>query len=53
MPETKILNIKTVDIPITDYKVTPELLERVLKHVTVPHMILFNNPNPSGLIYKR
>lgn len=50
--QTKILNIKTVDIPNTDYKVTPELLERVLKHVTVPHMILFNNPNnPSGLIY--
>ena len=24
----------------------------ILKHVTVPHMIIFNNPNnPSGLIY--
>ena len=50
--QSKILNIRTIDIPNENYKVTPELLERVLKHVTVPHMILFNNPNnPSGLIY--
>jgi len=50
--QTNILNIKTIDIPNTDYKVTPALLESVLKHVTVPHMVLFNNPNnPSGLVY--
>ena len=51
--QTKILNIKTIDIPNTDYKVTPELLENTFKYINVPHMILFNNPNnPSGLIYK-
>ena len=50
--QSKILNIRTIDIPNENYKVTPELLEMILKHVTVPHMIIFNNPNnPSGLIY--
>ena len=50
--QTKILNIKTIDIPNKNYKVTPYLLESVLKHINVPHMIIFNNPNnPSGLIY--
>ena len=50
--QSKILNIRTIDIPNENYKVTPELLEMIIKHVTVPHMIIFNNPNnPSGLIY--
>ena len=50
--QTKILNIKTIDIPNKNYKVTPYLLESVLKHINVPHMIIFNNPNnPYGLIY--
>ena len=50
--KSKILNIRTIDIPNENYKVTPELLEMIIKHVTVPHMIIFNNPNnPSGLIY--
>ena len=49
--QSKILNIRTIDIPNENYKVT-ELLEMIIKHVTVPHMIIFNNPNnPSGLIY--
>ena len=51
--QTKILNIKTIEIPHKNYKVTPALLENTLKYINVPHMILFNNPNnPSGLIYK-
>ena len=50
--QSKILNIRTIDIPNENYKVTPALLEMIIKHVTVPHMIIFNNPNnPSGLIY--
>ena len=50
--QSKILNIRTIDIPNENYKVTPELLEMIIKHITVPHMIIFNNPNnPSGLIY--
>ena len=51
--QTKILNIKTIEIPNKNYKVTPALLESTLKYINVPHMIIFNNPNnPSGLIYK-